>query len=401
MENDQKQGVLSIAATILAVSFLQTMASSATSPILTMIKGEFTQSAMSTIQLTMTLPSIFIMLASFFVTSLLKRFSLKFITISGIILYLIGGIGGVFVRCLGALLVLRSVMGIGLGLFCPMLPILISRSFEGQRRTNMMGYLQSANFLGGMTGTAVGGILAASGWRNAFWVYLFGVPALGMVLVNLKEKRPPAGANKGKTVSGAASGARAKSAAPLTSWFLELAMVLHGILLFKVPLSASTMFANLGIQNPKKSGIAVAVLYGGSFLAGLCMGNIRKFLKRATFPCACMLLAVSFTVLGICASEIYIFAGALLLGFGSGVFAPMLYALVPELIPPEAIPVTMTILNAALYLGMFLSPYAFALIKSFGAGDLAFDFYAAAACEMIFAGIAGWIMFGRPRKTTP
>lgn len=401
MENDQKQGVLSVAATILAVSFLQTMASSATSPILTMIKGEFTQSAMSTIQLTMTLPSIFIMLASFFVTSLLKRFSLKFITISGIILYLIGGIGGVFVRCLGALLVLRSVMGIGLGLFCPMLPILISRSFEGQRRTNMMGYLQSANFLGGMTGTAIGGILAASGWRNAFWVYLFGVPALGMVLMNLKDKRPQAGADKGKTVSGSASGARAKSAAPLTSWFLGLAMVLHGILLFKVPLSASTMFANLGIQNPKKSGIAVAVLYGGSFLAGLCMGNIRKFLKRATFPCACLLLAVSFIVLGICASEIYIFAGALLLGFGSGVFAPMLYALVPELIPPEAIPVTMTILNAALYLGMFLSPYAFALIKSFGAGDLAFDFYAAAACEMIFAGIAGWIMFGRPRKTTP
>lgn len=396
MKENKQNGYLAVAATILAVSFLQTMASSATSPVLTMIKGEFAQSAMSTIQLTMTLPSIFIMLASFFVTRLLNRFSLKSITISGIILYLIGGIGGVFVQSLSFLLVLRSIMGIGLGLFCPMLPILISQSFDGQLRTNMMGYLQSANFLGGMAGTAIGGMLAAGGWRNAFWVYLFGIPALIMVIFNLKgtaaqskvtdEKKPQ------ETVK--------KSAVPLTSWFLGTVMVLHGILLFKVPLSASTLFANLGINNPGKSGIAVAVLYGGSFLAGLFMGNIRKLLKKATFPCACLLLAVSFIILGICASEAYIFAGAFLLGFGSGVFAPMLYALVPELIPPAAIPATMTILNAALYLGMFLSPYASALIKAAGAVNPALDFYSAAACEIIFAGIAGWIMFRRPQQTT-
>lgn len=396
MKRNEKQAGLSIAITILAVSFLQTMASSATSPVLTMIKGEFAQSAMSTIQLTMTLPSIFIMLSSFFITSLLKRFPLKSITITGILLYLTGGIGGIFVGSLGALLILRSVMGIGLGLFCPMLPILISQSFEGQPRTNMMGYLQSANFLGGMAGTAIGGILAAGGWRNAFWVYLFGVPALILVIVNLKSPRPQAGGSG--SVGKSAQKAAVKSAVPMTSWFLGSAMVLHGILLFKVPLSASTLFANLGINNPGKSGIAVAVLYGGSFLAGLFMGNIRRLLKKATFPCACLLLALSFVVLGICASEAYIFAGAFLLGFGSGVFAPMLYALVPELIAPEAIPATMTILNAALYLGMFLSPYASALIKIVGVGSPAMDFYSAAGCEVVFAGIAAWIMFGRQKR---
>lgn len=396
MKENKQHGYMAVAATILAVSFLQTMASSATSPVLSMIKGEFAQSAMSTIQLTMTLPSIFIMLSSFFITHLLKRFSLKSITISGIILYLIGGIGGIFVQSLSSLLILRSVMGIGLGLFCPMLPILISQSFDGQLRTSMMGYLQSANFLGGMAGTAIGGMLAAGGWRNAFWVYLFGVPALIMVIFNLKRTSPQVKESHGKTAAKTGT----KSTVPLTSWFLGTAMVLHGILLFKVPLSASTLFANLGINNPGKSGIAVAVLYGGSFLAGLFMGNIRKLLKRATFPCACLLLAVSFIILGICASETYIFAGAFLLGFGSGVFAPMLYALVPELIPPAAIPATMTILNAALYLGMFLSPYASALLKAAGAVNPALDFYTAAACEIVFAVIAGWIMFFRRTPAT-
>ncbi len=387
-----KQGGLAVAVTILAASFLQTMASSATSPVLTMIKGEFSQAAMSTVQLAMTLPSIFIMLASFFITALLKRFSIKSITVSGIILYLIGGIGGVFVHSLSALLALRSVMGIGLGLFCPMLPILISQGFEGQARTNMMGYLQSANFLGGMAGTAIGGILAAAGWRSAFWVYLFGVPALVLVIVNLKGESPRSA--KAETAGrGRTDGTADKGRASLISWFLGLAMALHGMLLFKLPLSASSMFANLGIDNPGKSGIAVAVLYGGSFLAGLFMGRIRGLLKRAAFPCACVLLAVSFLILGICASEAYIFAGAFLLGFGSGVFAPMLYALVPELIKPRSIPATMTILNAALYLGMFLSPYASVLIKAIGGGSWAFDFYSAAVCEILFALIAGFIMF--------
>lgn len=389
MKSSKKHAGLAIAISILAVSFLQTMASSATSPVMAMMKAEFSESAMSAIQLTMTLPSMFIMLVSFFVTRLLKKFSIKLITAAGIVLYLIGGVGGVFAHTLSALLVLRSIMGIGLGLFCPMLPILISQSFEGQLRTNLMGYLQSANFLGGMAGTAAGGMLAAAGWRNAFWVYLFGVPALLMVLVNFKNEVPKADRQIADSTK--------KTAVPLTSWFLGLAMTLHGILLFKVPLSAAMLFAGLGINDPGKAGTAVAILYGGSFLAGLLMGKIRRLLKRAAFPCACILLAISFLLLGICGSEAYILAGAFFLGFGSGVFAPMLYALVPELIIPQAIPQTMTILSTALYLGMFLSPYASGVIKAIGINSLAFDFYTGAACEVVFAVIAGWIMFRRPK----
>ncbi|MDO5551416.1 MAG: MFS transporter [Lachnospiraceae bacterium] len=393
MNDRGKTTGMALAATILSASFLQTMASSATSPVLSMIKAEFSEAAMSTVQLTMTLPSVFIMLVSMFVTGLLKRFSLKTLTLSGILLYLAGGIGGIFVRSLLSLLILRSIMGIGLGLFCPMLSILISESFEGQQRTNMMGYLQSFNFLGGMAGTAIGGMLAASGWRNAFWVYLFGVPAFVMAAVCIKDT-----GKQGPDKERGPQAASAKAATPMASWFLGIVMMLHGILLFKVPLSASTLFAGLGINDPGKSGMAVAVLYGGSFLAGLFMGTIRKILKRAAFPCACLLLGLAFFLLAICASESYILIGAFLLGFGSGVFAPMLYALAPEMIPPQAIPATMTILNAALYLGMFLSPYASVLIRSAGVDSPAFDFFTAVGCELVFAVIAAWLMFRKPSE---
>lgn len=395
MNDHGKKTGMALAATILSVSFLQTMASSATSPVLTMIKAEFAEAAMATVQLTMTLPSVFIMIVSFFVTSLLKRFSLKTVALSGILLYLVGGIGGVFVRGLTSLLILRSIMGIGLGLFCPMLPILISENFEGQQRTNMMGYLQSFNFLGGMAGTAIGGMLAVFGWRNAFWVYLFGVPAFIMAAVYIQSN-----GNQGRKKESGMQTAPPKAAIPMASWFLGLVMMLHGILLFKLPLSASTLFAGLGVNDPGKSGVAVAILYGGSFLAGLCMGTIRKILKRAAFPCACLLLGLAFFLLGVCASERYLLIGAFLLGFGSGVFAPILYALAPEMIPPQAIPATMTILNAALYLGMFLSPYASVLIRSAGADSAAFDFFTAVGCELAFAVIAAWFMFRKPSEST-
>lgn len=76
----------------------------------------------------------------------------------------------------------------------------------------------------------------------------------------------------------------------------------------------------------------------------------------------------------------------------------MLYALVPELISPQAIPQTMTILSTALYLGMFLSPYASGLIKAIGIDSLAFDFYTGAVCEVVFAVIAGCMMFRKPKR---
>lgn len=391
MNDRRKNTGIALAAAILSTSFLQTMASSATSPVLSMIKAEFSEAAMATVQLAMTLPSVFIMAVSLFITSLLKWFPLKTITLSGIFLYLAGGIGGVFVRSLPELLVLRSVMGIGLGLFCPMLSILISENFEGQQRTNMMGYLQSFNFLGGMAGTAIGGMLAAFGWRNAFWVYLFGVPAFIMSAVYIKNTGKQGQEKKAQAAS-------ARAAVPMASWFLGTVMMLHGILLFKLPLSASTLFAGLGVNDPGRSGMAVAVLYGGSFLAGLCMGTIRKILKRAAFPCACLLLGLAFFLLAMCTSEGYIWIGAFMLGFGSGVFAPMLYALAPEMIPPQAIPATMTILNAALYLGMFLSPYASVAIRSVGADTPAFDFFTAVGCELVFAVIAAWLMFRKPSE---
>ncbi len=379
-----------VAVTILTASFLQTMASSAASPVLSMIQEEFSGAAMATVQLTMTLPSIFIMLSSVFVTGLLTRFSLKSVTSLGIILYMIGGVGGVAAPSLFILLILRSIMGIGLGLFCPMLPILIAQSFGGQARTDMMGYLQSANFLGGMAGTAAGGILASFGWRNAFWVYLIGLLPLVLSLACVGDKSPADQAREEKKAGGQA---------PATAWFLGAAMAVHGVLLFKVPLSASTLFGQLGTTNPGRAGMAVAVLYGGSFLAGLLMGKIRRILGRGTFPCACLLLAAAFVLLGASPGESSIFAGSFLLGFGSGVFAPMLYAMVPELVAPLSIPVTMTILNAALYLGMFLSPYVSAAIRMAG-GGLSADFYSAVACEIVFAAVAARLAFRKSKATS-
>lgn len=389
MTVSQKNKAWGITAAILSASFLQTMASSAISPVLSILQEEFNQASPATIQLAMTLPSVFIMLISFFVPGLLKRFSIKQIVIFGIVLYLVGGIGGAVSTGLVCLLLLRSVMGVGLGLFSPMLPTLISQSFQGQSRTDMMGYLQSFNFLGGMIGTAIGGMLAVSGWRNVFWVYLFGIVAFILTLINIKDN--PVIPEEAESTD--------KSSVTFVSWCFGAVMVFHGILLFKVPLSAAELFAGLGIQDTQQSGMAVAVLYGGSFLSGMLMGKLRKLLKMAVMPLACLLLAAAFLLLGICASESYIFAGAFLLGFGSGLFAPMLYAIAPEFVPAEAIPTTMTILNAALYLGMFLSPYASILVKAIGIDCWEFDFYVSFGCELILA-LAGVVLFAREKGKT-
>lgn len=107
---------------ILSVSFLQTMTTSIVSPTLGKMAEEFAAVGMSTIQLSMTISSICTIIMSVTIGKLMERFSIKSLMTVGLILYIIGGIGGYFTGSIYQLLGLRVILGIGLGIFSPLLP---------------------------------------------------------------------------------------------------------------------------------------------------------------------------------------------------------------------------------------------------------------------------------------
>jgi MFS family permease len=363
--------------TLLAISFLQTPATSAASPALGRIAAEFAPVAMTTVQMVMTLPSICIIIMSFLVVRLLNRCSLKTVMMTGVALYLIGGFGPFFSTGIYMLLALRAVMGLGLGIIGPLLPIAVSGRYEGVPRAKMMGYIQSSNFLGGILGTVMGGVLAGMGWRNIFWLYLLAIPALLLSIPYLKTG--------GSKASALAAQAPAAAKVPFNgaAIFLGVSMLLHAMFFFKAPLTMAMYLPSIGVQSTAASGIAVGVLYGGSLLAGLIVVPLGKILKDAKIPFVFLIEAIAYLLLCRTQSLSVVCVATGLLGFGNGIFAPSWFARVPEKLHGPLVPKTMTLVNTMLFLGMFLTPYLSAFVKSVGTNTIQFDFMVVAICEVL------------------
>lgn len=385
MNKETNKRSLTIA--ILSVAFLQIMASTSTSPTLSLIAHEYSSVPFSTIQLTMTLPSIFIILMSFVIVRLLDKFTIKTLMLTGIAIYFIGVLGGAFSINLLMLLICRSILGIGLGIFTPLLSITISGYYKDASRTQMMGFMHSFDFLGGITGTVLGGFLATQNWRHVFYLALFAIPAFILVSLAFDNKKPQvATENSQKSCSGKLT---------KRSLLYGSAMLFHGLLFFKPALSLSSLYQQIGIDNPAYAGISVGCIYVGCFIAGLIFKSLRTQVKQFTLPIACILIAFSFLILGFSTSTSLIILGTVLAGLGGGIFAPMIFCRVPETVPIASISRSLTLVNTCLYLGMFLAPYGSVFVKNIGNGTWKFDFCVAAAIEFILA-IVSYILSDKP-----
>ena len=389
--------------TLLAISFLQTLASSSASPALARIREEFAGIAMTTVQMVMTLPSICIIVMSLLVVRILNRYTLRNVMTVGIALYIIGGFGGIIAPSIYVLLAFRAVMGFGLGIIGPLLPIAVSGRYEGAPRAQMMGYIQSSNFLGGILGTMMGGILAGLGWRNIFWLYLLGIPALLLSAYHLKStggKRPSAGTvqkpQQQQQQTQQQQQQQKQTPFNSTAVFLGVSMLLHAVFFFKAPLTMAMYLPSIGITSTTASGMAVGALYTGSLIAGLIVVPLTKVFRGAKLPFVFLIEGLTYLLLCNTRSMTVVCIAAFMLGFGNGIFVPSWFARVPEMISGPLVPKTMTLVNTMLYLGMFLTPYASAAVKALGTNTIQFDFIVVAICELLM--LVGAIIFSVREK---
>ena len=175
--------------TILSVSLLTIMASAAVSPALAKISQAFPDVSRTVIKLILTLPSLLIIPFSLLSGWLTSRMKKRSILLIGLVVYFIAGVGGGFARNITELLIIRGILGIGIGLIMPLSTTLIADFFEGQARTKMMGLSGSVTNVGGVLFLSASGWLACYSWRLSFGVYSLAVVTFIMVASWLPE--PP------------------------------------------------------------------------------------------------------------------------------------------------------------------------------------------------------------------
>ncbi|HHX77192.1 MAG TPA: MFS transporter, partial [Firmicutes bacterium] len=253
--NKKESRSLTIA--IMSIFFLMAGIGAIT-PGLQSIADAFPTVPFNTILLANTLPSLFIIPASFLAGTVAgSRIKYRTLILGGILLFTCGGAAPIILDNFTLILVTRAIFGIGLGLITPLGNALILNFFEGQARANLLGAGNVSLNAGGIVLQLLGGFLAAINWRYTFLSHLFGLISLVIVYILLKEpekvERP----------------AERKTPVPKAVYFYSLLLMLMFLFTFPLMLSMSSIISEEGLGDASAAAVVLSMFTVGGTVAGL------------------------------------------------------------------------------------------------------------------------------------
>lgn len=137
-----------LAASILSLSLLTVMAGAAVAPALEVIRRHFSDARQLEVQLVVCMPALFIVITNMFFGRLASRFGARTLTMVGLALYTVGGAAAGLFNSIWAVLVMRALVGVGVGMIMPLSTGLLTYYFAPEKREGLMGLSSAANRLG-------------------------------------------------------------------------------------------------------------------------------------------------------------------------------------------------------------------------------------------------------------
>ena len=168
---------------ILSLSLLTVMAGAAVAPALNVIQAHFAQSSQTFVQMIISIPALFIVITNFFFPKLCRRLNPRTLVLLGLSLYTVGGCAAGLFDQIGLVLVMRALVGVGVGILMPLSTGLLTDYFPPEKQASLLGISSAMNQLGGVIATLLAGLLAGISRRASFLVYLLG---LGSILLCLR-----------------------------------------------------------------------------------------------------------------------------------------------------------------------------------------------------------------------
>ena len=343
MQTKQISGRLTF--TILSISLLTVMAGAAMAPALWAVKAHFADKPDLLIQFIVSLPALFIIVTNLCFPFLCRIRKTKSIAVTGLVLYIVSGTGAFFLEDISAILILRALLGVSVGMIMPLSTGLLSYYFPPEEQSRLMGLCAAMNQIGGVIATLVAGVLAKVDWNYAFLVYSMGLFVLILVFLFLPNERLAAPKSSGGFIHN------------LKRFYPSVTgMLLLMICFFIFPTNFSAVCVKTTSLDPIAVTIimvaldVVAALVGVAF--GWCMRRFKQYVKY---------FSPSFFLLGylcfaISQSIPSLLAGCLFIGIANGIGVPYLNTIASIKAGQEAATTVMPLLSAALYAGQFLSP---------------------------------------------
>lgn len=287
----------------------------------------------------------------------------------GLLIYLIGGVGAGIANSIVILLMVRALLGVGVGLIAPLSTGLIAEFYTGNDRTKLMGYSTAALSLGGVIATLSAGFLATISWRLSSGIYLLGLVVILLVLVFLLEPE-----NDKKT-----TGDNGKFPVSVYGWGVCAFLLM--LAFYVAPVNLAIFIEKENIGGPAVAGLSISLMTGTSFIDGLLFARIKQ-VTTTFFPALLLLLmGVGYFILSQANILAQVLAATAIIGIGIDLSLPTIFIGATKAGGDGRGVQTMAVISSLAYLSQFMSPVVFGLLENmFGNGSIRFTFNIIAAC---------------------
>ena len=312
------------------------------------------------------------------------------IVVVALIIYLVSGVLYFLAKSMVDLIVISCLLGIGCGLLIPLAAGLLADTFVGKYRMRQLGIKSGISNLALVVATFAVGWLSHSGnWRMPFLVYL--IPAVPLVLsvflrgipkadLCLATVTPPASVKATAKVASKAAiagepAAAVKATAPAAAGTAgSLGRISHGFVLSRVwsliavyffvcyatvIISYYTPFLLQGEgMNDADVGTVTAIFFLAVFLPGFILPGVVRTLRQSTLIVCSIVIAGGLVLMVVGHSFAMICVAAALVGFGYGVFQPLIYDKATQVvIDPAKSTLALAFVLAANYISVSATPF--------------------------------------------
>lgn len=254
------------------------------------------------------------------------------VLMTGLIIFLLAGIGCFFAESMMALIVLGCLVGVGCGLVVPVAAGYISEWFMGSSRQADLGLKSTTSNAMVIVANIYVGIVAAVNWHAAFVVYL--TPIIPLLLVPFMTQRFV----KKYRVENAPTSAAEKPAKDAdtpddhfqgsrSAWMLVSLICLYLFLTYattSISYYAPFCMEHFGM-NTTEVGVVTAMYYLMCAVCGALVSPLKRMFGKHTVAICLALCAAGLFGIGFTHNFWVYVVSSLVTGFGYGIIQPVIY----------------------------------------------------------------------------
>lgn len=322
----------------------------------------------STASLAITLPYLISIPFTLLTGHLTRFFSKKMLSLCGTLIIIVTGLLPYFLSDFTAILFVRSLMGIGLGLLFTLAPSLAPDYYpEGSLRNLTIGMQSAWAGSGGFVFNILSGYLAKTQAKNIFLVYAICIPFFLIVLFLLPHQPPLQVKNEEKQpfqIQGI-------STAILTFLFISAGMTLS--------LSISVFLAEIGVGGSIEAGYATSAYSFAAFFFGCIYIFIEKILKNQAIFAACFISVLGMLLCVSANNLLAIYIGSAFIGTGLSIFMPSCINQIVKTTPETLVSISIAVMMVGSSVGQTFSGMLINPLSSLLGSSVALRFYVSAA----------------------